>query len=178
MGTFDWCLKQGEKGEKHKGLREIESDPLLAKKHILKARHNFETAIKNKKDASDWSVSMYFYAAYHCLLALLGQLGYESRNQECTFACIEHHITQGLALEKELMAWIRKTSQQIEKDAKDLREEFQYGIEVRASTALLDAIEEKTKEFIYKTEVLLNELQKENKTKKDFEKSAISQKFG
>lgn len=170
MSTFDWCLKQGEKGKKHKGLRKVESGPLQAKKHIIKARHNFETAIKNKKDSSDWSVSMYFYAAYHCLLALLRQLGYESRNQECTFTCVEYYIANGLEFEKELIAWIRKTSQQVEKDAKDLREEFQYGVEIGVSKDLLDAIEEKTKDFIYKTEVLLDKLQKENKTREDFEK--------
>lgn len=169
MGTFDWCLKQGEKGEKHKGLRETEPDFLMAKKHLDKARHNFETAIKNKKDAPDWSIAMYFYAAYHSLLALLSQLGYESRNQECTFACVEFYISQGLGFEKELIGWIRKTSQQVEKDAKDLREEFQYGIKVEVSRDLLDAVGEKTKEFIYKTEVLLDKLQKENKTRKDFQ---------
>ncbi len=169
MDTFNWCLKQGEKGEKHRGLRKAEPNHLLAKSHIIKARHNFETAIKNKKYASDWSVSMYFYSAYHCLLALLAQLGYESRNQECTFTCIESCINKGLEFEKELMAWVRKTSQQVEKGAKDLREEFQYGVEVKVSKDLLDSIEEKTKEFVYKTEVLLDKLQKENKTRKNFE---------
>ncbi|MBI4451207.1 hypothetical protein HY642_04490 [Candidatus Woesearchaeota archaeon] len=160
MSTYDWCLKRGEKGDNHKGLRKVEPDPALARKHIDKARHNFETATKNKKDASDWSVSMFFYAAYHCLLALLRQIGYESRNQECTFSCIEYHIANGLQFETELVAWIRKTSQQVEKDAKELREEFQYGVEVGVSEDALSALESKTKEFIYKTEVLLDRLQK------------------
>ncbi|MBU2637903.1 MAG: hypothetical protein KJ955_02940 [Nanoarchaeota archaeon] len=170
MNTFDWCLKQGEKGEKHRGLRKIEPDPAAAKEHIIKARHNFETAIKNKKDAPDWSVSMFFYSSYHCLLALLRQLGYESRNQECTFACIEYHIAGGLEFEKSLIAWIRKTSQQIEKDAKELREEFQYGTKTNVSGGLLDIMEMQTKDFIYKTEVLLNKLQRESKTRKHFDK--------
>ncbi|MBI4980999.1 hypothetical protein HZC30_05595 [Candidatus Woesearchaeota archaeon] len=169
MDTFDWCLKMGEKKEKHKGLRKVDSAPLIAQEHIFKAKHNFGTAVKNKKNAPDWSVSMYFYSAYHCLLALLRQLGYESRNQECTFTCVEYLIAHGLEFEIELIAWVRKTSQQVEKDAKELREEFQYGVNINVSGEVLQVIEEKTKEFIYKTEVLLDKLQKARKTRIDFE---------
>ncbi|MFH1065651.1 MAG: hypothetical protein V1734_04070 [Nanoarchaeota archaeon] len=75
-----------------------------------------------------------------------------------------------MEFEKSLIAWIRKTSQQIEKDAKELREEFQYGTKTNVSGGLLDIMEMQTKDFIYKTEVLLNKLQRESKTRKHFDK--------
>jgi hypothetical protein len=41
--VFHWCLKQGEKGDKHKGLRKINSDLAESKAHLKKAESNLET---------------------------------------------------------------------------------------------------------------------------------------
>lgn len=91
------CLKKGEReGERHQGLKKIEVDPALIEKHLKKAGHNLQ-AMQDFKDSgySDWSASASFYALYHCLLALLLQHGYQSRNQSCTFAYIEDLINKG-----------------------------------------------------------------------------------
>ena len=36
------CIKEGEKGERHKGLKKIEPNKELIDKHINKAVHNFK----------------------------------------------------------------------------------------------------------------------------------------
>ena len=55
--------------------------------HIAKAEHNLKAAIDfPKMGYSDWSASAFFYSMYQCLLAIAVKFGYESGNQECTFA--------------------------------------------------------------------------------------------
>ncbi len=41
--VFYWCMKQGEKGEKHKGLKKISPDLGESKAHLKKAESNLET---------------------------------------------------------------------------------------------------------------------------------------
>ena len=91
----NWSLKKAEKeleeARKHRGLIKIESDLEEARKHIAKAEHNLN-AIEyfDKGGFSDWSMSAVFYCIYHCFLAIATKFGYESRNQECTFALIKY----------------------------------------------------------------------------------------
>lgn len=95
----EWCLKkaQGEiaEGGRHRGLIKVKPNLNLANAHIAKAEHNL-LAISKFKEAgfSDWSASAAFYCAYHCFLAILARAGYESRNQECTFALISAMVRQ------------------------------------------------------------------------------------
>ena len=87
------CFKEGETGERHKGLKKIEVSEEKIKGHLNKAVHNLKALISFQKTGfSDWSASASFYCLYHCLLALLAKEGYESRNQSCTFALIEDMI--------------------------------------------------------------------------------------
>src|SRR3989338_273070 len=90
------CLKEGERGKRHQGLRKTRPSSGVAQEHVAKAIHNLEamTAFHDLK-YSDWSASAAFYSLYHCILALLAQRGYESRNQSCTFAMIEGLISNG-----------------------------------------------------------------------------------
>ncbi len=93
----DWCLKKAEKelkeGKKHRGLVIIKPNNELAKEHIKKAEHNLQvTLYLNNGGYTDWCSSSLFYTIYHCFLAILTKLGYESRNQECTFALISSFI--------------------------------------------------------------------------------------
>ena len=94
-----------KEGAKHRGLRVIAPDDTRAKEHLAKADHNLKAMIYLIKGGiSDWAVNASFYARYHCLLAVLAKNGYESRNQECTFAAIETFIDSGrLALPKEIL---------------------------------------------------------------------------
>ena len=43
------CLKEGEKGERHKGLKKIEISEERAKEHLNKAIHNFKAMISFQK---------------------------------------------------------------------------------------------------------------------------------
>ena len=59
------CLKQGEQGERHKGLRKIIPSAELINGHIKKAIHNFNAInIFKKEGYSDWSASASFYSLY------------------------------------------------------------------------------------------------------------------
>lgn len=89
----EWCLKKAERelkeSGKHRGLVNAEPDLKKAKDYINKAEHYLKaTEYLKKGDFSDISTSTVFYSMYHCLLAIAVKFGYESRNQECTFALI------------------------------------------------------------------------------------------
>lgn len=87
-----------------------------------------------EKGYSDWSVSAGFYCVYHCFLAILAKKGYESRNQECTFALINQMIdNQEIGLDKDLIKEIysiKPEEKQEIVDIVELRELFQYGIKL------------------------------------------------
>ena len=91
------CLDEGSKGgERHQGLRKTKPSKDVVQGHLAKSIHNFE-AMTSFHDLhySDWSASAAFYVLYHGLLAILAQLGYESRNQSCEFVLIEDFIAKG-----------------------------------------------------------------------------------
>jgi uncharacterized protein (UPF0332 family) len=154
------CLKEGEKNERHKGLRETTSSEDIIKGHIKKAIHNFE-AMDNfhKSGFSDWSASASFYTLYHCLLALLNKKGFESRNQSCTFVLIEDMIDKNeISLTKEELKEIfdKDITNNLAHSNKilDIRENMQYSIKT--------SLEEK--EFIElrkRTKILFDKLRKE-----------------
>jgi uncharacterized protein (UPF0332 family) len=129
-----WCLKKAEKeGTKHRGLVRIEPDLILARKHILKAEHNLKAITRFKEIGfSDWSASATFYAIYHALLAILAKHGYESRNQECTFAVIYHLIETGrINLDRKIIEEIHELQpeeQHQDPTIVDVRETEQYGV--------------------------------------------------
>ncbi|HLC75057.1 MAG TPA: hypothetical protein VJH88_04355 [Candidatus Nanoarchaeia archaeon] len=110
---------------------------------------------------NDWAIHASFYAQYHCLLGILQKHGYESRNQECTFAAIEALIEEGrISLTKAELHRIFATDQRdkLEKtDIVELREQFQYGTETRIATEKIMALFEETKVFIEKVKVVLQE---------------------
>jgi len=97
------CFKEGEKSERHKGLRRTDTSKEKTKGHLNKSIHNFKAMIYFQKIGfSDWSASASFYCLYHCLLALIAKEGFESRNQNCTFTLIEDMIEKGkISLTKE-----------------------------------------------------------------------------
>jgi len=87
------CLKEGEKGERHKGLKKIHTSEENIKDHVKKAIHDFNAIdVFYKTGYSDWSASASFYSLYHLLSALISKKGFESRNQSCTFALVEDMI--------------------------------------------------------------------------------------
>jgi len=154
---LNWCLKN------KKRMKKIVPNIKLSGEHINKAKHNLRAADFNIKGGfSDWAVSQLYYAMYHSLLAVLFMKGFESKNHECTINTIEYLIEKNeINLDKEDTAFIRTTEQMTKKDAKSLREEFQYGTKTKVNKKLLDELIKKSKEIVEKIEIILNEY-KEN----------------
>ena len=148
-----WCLKN------EKRMKKIAPNSKLSKEHIEKAKHNLKAADFNIQGGfSDWAVSQLYYAMYHSLLAILFKKGFESKNHECTINAIEYLIEKKeINLDKEDTTFIRTTEQMTQKDAKSLREEFQYGTKTEVNKILLNELIKKSKEIVEKVEVILNE---------------------
>ena len=144
-------VKKGKEGKKHRGLKEINHDAEKSNKHIEKANHNFKAMIYLiKGNFPDWAVSASFYSMYHCLLAILAKHGYESRNQECTFAAVEHLIkNKKVDLDIQLLRKIASFEENLEaEDILTLREEFQYGTQAVVDEAKMKELQNNTREFI------------------------------
>ena len=156
---FNWCLKQGEKGEKHKGLKKIEPNLEEAEKQIKKALSDLDTMeYLYKGNKTDWVASAAFYAMYHSLLAILYKLGYESRNQECTINAIEYFIQlEILKIDKDHIKMIRSL-QETEDDAKKMREDMQYGSKTQMEKDKCRIIMNNAKKFVEKIRSVLEGL--------------------
>ena len=148
------CLKEGEKGERHKGLRKIEKSEELAKQHLDKAIHNFKAMISFQKTGfSDWSASASFYCLYHCLLALLAKEGYESRNQSCTFALIQDFIDKyEITLEDLKEIFDKDATEDLQHSSKimDIRENVQYSVKTALEDEEFIELKERTKKIFDK----------------------------
>ncbi|MBI2112535.1 hypothetical protein HYT52_03305 [Candidatus Woesearchaeota archaeon] len=89
----EWCLNKAKRelqeGKKHRGLVKVNSNLEKARDHLAKAERNLKATLYFQKGGfTDWCSSSLFYVIYHCFLAILAKFGYETRNQECTFALI------------------------------------------------------------------------------------------
>lgn len=159
---IEWCLRKAEKeGKKHRGLKEITPDSSRVEDHIKKAEHNLQTMeYLIKGGFTDWAVSTSFYVHYHCLLAILQKFGYESRNQECTFAVIGNLIAKRkISLKKEELDKIFSQEDKLEdSDIITLREFFQYGTDTSYEENKIQELLNQTREFIEKTKVLLQSI--------------------
>ena len=159
--VFYWCLKQGEKGDKHKGLRKVIPNLKESRAHIKKAESNLGTMhYLYDGGKTDWVASAAFYAMYHALLALLYRVGYESRNQECTITATEHFMKdETIQLEQEYIDMIRLAQEQENKrDVKNLREEYQYGTETAMEDKLCLKIMDNARQFVDRIKEVLETL--------------------
>ena len=151
---LDWCL------ENEKRMKRINPNDKLSEEHIEKAKHNLRAADYNVRgNFDDWAISQSYYAMYHALLAILFKKGFESKNHECTINAIESLMETGeIDFSKEDLSFIRTTEQITTKDAKSLREEFQYGTKTNVNKVLLSELLQKSKEIVEKVEIMLNEM--------------------
>lgn len=151
---LNWCLAKKTR------MKKIKPNDKLSEEHINKAKHNLKAADYNIKGGfSDWGVSQSYYAMYHSLLSILFKMGYESKNHECTINAIEYLIEQRkLNLDIKDVAFIRTTEQMTSKDAKSLREEFQYGTKTTVNKKLMNDLLGNAKKIVEKVEIALNEL--------------------
>ena len=152
------CLDEGKKGgERHQGLRETKHSKEAASEHLAKALHNFQAMTDfHELRYSDWAANAAFYTLYHGLLAILAQQGYESRNQSCTFALIEHLITKGKikhltpADVREILD--KETTENLEHSTKilDIRERMQYSTKTSLAEEEFKLLKARTKELLDK----------------------------
>lgn len=156
---FQWCLKKGEAGNKHKGLKKIKPDYAEAERQIKKAESDLGTMqFLFTGGRTDWVASAAFYSMYHSLLAILYRLGYESRNQECSITVIEKLILdKAISLEQKYIAMIRSLQEGAE-DAKSIREEMQYGSKTSMESARCGKVMNNAREFVDRVKEVLEEL--------------------
>jgi uncharacterized protein (UPF0332 family) len=158
------CLKEGQKGERHKGIRRIKPSDELIGGHIRKAIHNFNAmSFFHENGYSDWSASAAFYCLYHCLLGLLAKKGYESRNQSCTFAVIESLIDK-----KEITITKKELKEIFDSDVTedlahsdkilDIRERMQYSMQTSLNEPEYESLRKRTKTLFDK---IRQEIEKE-----------------
>ena len=161
-----WCLNKAEKelkeGIKHRGLIKIEPNLIKARRHLLKAEHNF-SAIDyfDKGGYSDWSMSAAFYCVYHCFLAIAAKFGYETRNQECTISLIKHFKEQEkIDFDEKFIDSIKSydNNSRQESNVIENRENFTYGTtmsvdnkkEIETSKELCKDCMDQTRAIIFK----------------------------
>jgi uncharacterized protein (UPF0332 family) len=132
-----WCLNKAKKELQeqkfHRGLEEVAPNKNIAEKYIAKAEHNLQASSYFKDGGfSDWSASAFFYSMYHCLLAILRKFGYESKNQECTFAVIDFLCEEKkISLDKRFVDTLRMTKlQEVDHSVVKTREDYQYGFQL------------------------------------------------
>ena len=158
-----WCLNKAEKelaeDKKHRGLVEIDSSLEKAKEHIEKAEHNIKTTLYLKKGGyTDWCSSTLFYATYHCFLAILSKHGYESRNQECTFALIASFIEDNkVTITNEELEKVSDLNHDGMPTMVDIREEYQYATKLSLKDSTLQEMLELAKLILHKTKLILEE---------------------
>ncbi len=162
-----WCLnkatKELQEGRKHRGLVEVISNIEIAREHLAKAEHNLKVTLYLQRGGfTDWCSSSLFYTIYHCFLAILAKFGYESRNQECTFAVIaslieDNKITLELSdLEKVSSMSVMET-QESPDSAISLREEYQYTTKVSLENKEFQQLLHLAKKILDKTKEILAE---------------------
>ncbi|MCX6707870.1 MAG: HEPN domain-containing protein [Candidatus Woesearchaeota archaeon] len=162
----EWCFKKAEKemGEsgRHRGLLKIKQDKDRAKSHVIKAEHNLKLMIHLKKDDfSDWCGPAAFYSVYHSLLAILSKFGYESRNQECTFAVIYSLIEdKKIDLDKSMIEKVAALDVKESGSAAtitNIREQYQYGTKLSLEDKIYEELLGIVKKILGKTKEIIEE---------------------
>ncbi len=161
----EWCLNKVDKdmkeSGKHRGLVMVKADLSKAKDFVSKAEHYLKATEYLKRGGfSDISASTVFYSMYHCLLAIAEKFGYESRNQDCTFALIYSLIEDGrINFEVGLLNKIASldVKQGDEKTSIEIREHYQYGTELSIKDDIYKELLDLAKEVIINTKEILNE---------------------
>lgn len=159
----NWCLKKAEKDlketERHRGLVKIKPDLNKAREYIKKAEHNLKAAIYFfETEYSDWSASAFFYAIYHSFLAIATKFGYESENQECTFALIYYLLEEDkIDFDKELLDKVATLDSNENKDKIGIKERefYQYGTKTSIEKETYERLLELTKEVLSNTKEII-----------------------
>ena len=161
----EWCLSKAKKelqdGKQHRGLVRVDADFDKAREHLAKAEHNLKVTLHLQKGGfTDWCSSSLFYVIYHCFLAILAKFGYETRNQECTFALIASLIedkkitTCQEDLEKVSTLDVTET-QESPDTVVSIREDYQYSTKVSLENKEYQELLQLAKRILDKTKETL-----------------------
>jgi len=147
--------------DKHRGLVKTGSNTDEARAYIRKAEHYLmATAHLKGGGFSDISASTVFYSMYHCLLAIAAKFGYESRNQECTFALMRSLIEDSrIDFDEEMLN--RIASVEVEhnnpKTSVEVREQYQYGTSLSIKDDIYNELFELAQQVISKAKEIIEE---------------------
>lgn len=153
--------KELQEGKQHRGLVKVDSDLEKAREHLAKAEHNLKvTSYLHRGGYTDWCSSSLFYVIYHCFLAISAKCGYETRNQECTFALIASLIEDKKItinqedLEKVSTLDVTETQESPE-TAVSIREDYQYSTKVSLENKEYQELLQLAKRILDKTKETL-----------------------
>ncbi len=159
-----WCLDKAQKelkeGKKHRGLLQVTPDIKIAREHLTKAEHNLQVTLYLYDGGyTDWCSSSLFYIIYHCFLAVLIKSGYESRNQECTFAFIQNLIEEKkVSFDTHDLKEIGSlNNEHQENTAIDLRETYQYSPKTSLGNTEYNKLLNLAKKILYQTKEIVEE---------------------
>ncbi len=159
----EWCLRKAEKEQlneasTHRGLVKVKTDIEKAKHFIMKAERYLKATEHLKKvGLSDISAGTIFYSMYHCLLAIAAKHGYESRNQECTFALIYSLIEdKKIDFEEDILVRVALLEPKDDDETSlKVRERYQYGTEFSIEDDLYKKLVKLAKEVVAKTKEII-----------------------
>ena len=140
----EWCLNKAKKEieeckklgkrAKHRGLLKTNPNIDEAKKHLVKAEHDFDGITKFREIRfSDWSMSAGFYCIYHNFLAIAAKFGYESSNQTCTIALMRFLKETGkINLDEKFIELLEyeEMEERTEHSVIEMREDYTYGVQI------------------------------------------------
>ena len=94
---------------------------------------------------------------YHCLLAIAAKHGYESRNQECTFALIYSLIEdKKIDFEEDILVRVALLEPKDDDETSlKVRERYQYGTEFSIEDDLYKKLVKLAKEVVAKTKEII-----------------------
>ena len=128
---------------------------------MVKAEHNLKVTFYLQRGGfTDWCSSSLFYVIYHCFLALLAKFGYETRNQECTFALIARLIEdQKITISQEDLEKVSTLNitetQESSETAVSIREDYQYSTKVSLENKEYQELLQLAKRILDKTKETL-----------------------
>ncbi len=155
---MDKAQKELKEGKKHRGLLQVNPDEKIARDHLAKAEHNLKvTLYLHDGGYTDWCSSSLFYTIYHCFLAVLVKFGYESRNQECTFALIENLIEEKkISFDIDDIREISSLDNEEHEDtAINIREKYQYSPKITLGNTAYNKLLNLAKKILAQTKEIM-----------------------
>ena len=95
-------------------------------------------------------VGTVFYSMYHCFLAIASKFGYESGNQTCTIALMEHLKEEGeVEIDSRFINMFKYKEDEEGRDSLiEMREDYTYNTKLSFNRAKIDVLIEMCKELI------------------------------